>query len=112
MRGRRRPAAAVGRLDLQRDAGVGQADGQPDVADVLLEPGRPDQIGDRPDGLAAVERRALLGELEGQRITRDLDPVNSYFTSTVGDLISDCILGRISPDINNSNINLRKSTLI
>ena len=43
---------------------------------------------------------------------KDIDPINYYFTSTIGDLISDYVAGRLPDDINQANIELRKSTLI
>ena len=58
------PAAAVGRLDLEGDARLGQADRHPHVADVLLEPRRPDEVGHGPDRVAVVERGQLARDLE------------------------------------------------
>lgn len=45
-------------------------------------------------------------------VTKDIDPVNFYFTSTIGDLISDYVSGKIPGSINRSNIEYRKSTII
>jgi len=50
--------------------------------------------------------------LENGFVTRDIDPVNSYFTSTIGELVSDYARGRIPAAINRENIELRKSTII
>src|SRR5262245_27708575 len=69
----RRPDPAVGRHDLELVAGAGQLDRDPHVADVPLEPRRPDQVGDRPDRLAVGQRIALARELERERVALDLD---------------------------------------
>jgi 3-isopropylmalate dehydrogenase len=46
-------------------------------------------------------------------VTKDIDPVNFYFTTTIGELISDYIAGKISGgNLNRENIELRKSTII
>ncbi|HEY0060355.1 MAG TPA: 3-isopropylmalate dehydrogenase [Flavisolibacter sp.] len=57
-------------------------------------------------------RKAVSWTLDSQFVTKDIDPVNYYFTSTIGDLVSDYVRGRIPDAINESNILLRKSTLI
>lgn len=61
---------------------------------------------------AALVREAVAWALDSKFITKDIDPINYYFTSTVGDLISDYVAGRLPDDINQANIELRKSTLI
>jgi 3-isopropylmalate dehydrogenase len=61
---------------------------------------------------AALVREAVSWTLESKFVTKDIDPINYYFTSTIGDLISDYITGRLPNGINHSNIELRKSTLI
>ncbi len=61
---------------------------------------------------AAVVREAVSWTLSNGFVTRDIDPVNSYFTSTIGELISDHVSGRIPSAVNHSNIELRKSTII
>lgn len=61
---------------------------------------------------AALVREAVAWTLNTKFVTKDIDPVNYYFTSTIGDLISDFVANRIPTDINNKNIELRKSTLI
>ena len=45
-------------------------------------------------------------------VTKDIDPINFYFTSTIGELISDYVANRIPGGINKANIELRKSTII
>ena len=61
---------------------------------------------------AEAVRTAVAWTLNAQFVTRDIDPVNYYFTSTVGDLVSDFIAEKIPTDINYQNMELGKSTLI
>ena len=57
-------------------------------------------------------REAVTWTISHLFVTKDIDPINFYFTSTVGELICDYVSGRISGDINQENIELRKSTII
>jgi 3-isopropylmalate dehydrogenase len=57
-------------------------------------------------------RQGVEWTLVHSMVTKDIDPINFYFTSTVGDLICDYIGGRIPGSINKSNVELRKSTII
>jgi 3-isopropylmalate dehydrogenase len=61
---------------------------------------------------ADLVRAAVAWTLDSKFVTKDIDSVNYYFTSTIGDLISDYVANRLQKDINLSNIELRKSTLI
>ena len=61
---------------------------------------------------ANIIREAAKWTLSHLFVTKDIDPVNFYFTSTVGELICDYISGRSSGNINQQNIELRKSTII
>ena len=61
---------------------------------------------------ARVIREAVAWTLSNGFVTKDIDPINSYFTSTIGELISDYVANRIPTDVNQSNIQLRKSTII
>ena len=61
---------------------------------------------------AELVRQAVAWALDSKFVTKDIDPVNYYFTSTIGDLISEFVAGRLPDDINHLNIELRKSTLI
>ncbi len=61
---------------------------------------------------AALIRKAVDWTLVHGFVTRDIDPVNSYSTTTIGDLIKDFIENRIPSSINRSNITLSKSTII
>jgi 3-isopropylmalate dehydrogenase len=45
-------------------------------------------------------------------VTKDIDNVNFYFTSTIGELIADFVADKIPDSINQNNIELRKSTII
>jgi 3-isopropylmalate dehydrogenase len=61
---------------------------------------------------ANLVRLAVDWTLNSRFVTKDIDPVNYYFTSTIGDLVCDFVTEKIPSDINLSNIELRKSTLI
>ena len=61
---------------------------------------------------AELVRQAVAWALDSKFVTKDIDPVNYYFTSTIGDLISEFVAGRLPDDINHLNIELRKSTMI
>lgn len=61
---------------------------------------------------ALLVREAVAWTLQSRFVTKDIDPINYYFTSTIGDLVSDYVADRLPGDINQANIELRKSTLI
>jgi 3-isopropylmalate dehydrogenase len=61
---------------------------------------------------AALVRMAVEWTLTHGFVSRDIDPVNSYSTTTIGDLIRDFIENRIPSTINRNNITLSKSTII
>ena len=61
---------------------------------------------------AGAVRNAVEWTLENKFVTKDIDPVNFYFTSTVGELIVDYISNKVPGGINKENIELRKSTII
>ena len=61
---------------------------------------------------AALVRDAVKWTLENGFVSKDIEPVNFYFTSTIGDLISDYIRSTDHEKINVENIHLRKSTII
>ncbi|MEP6616811.1 MAG: 3-isopropylmalate dehydrogenase [Ginsengibacter sp.] len=61
---------------------------------------------------ADAVRKAVEWTIHNAIVTKDIDPVNFYFMSTIGDLISDHVMGRIPGSINKRNIELRKSTII
>ncbi len=57
-------------------------------------------------------REAVNWTLLNGFVTKDIDPINFYFTSTIGELISDYVASKLPGDINKANIELRKSTII
>lgn len=61
---------------------------------------------------ASVIREAVQWTLENNFVTKDIDPVNFYFTSTIGELLCDYVSGKIPGSIKKENIELRKSTII
>lgn len=61
---------------------------------------------------ADLVREAAGWTIQNMFVTKDIDPVNFYFTSTVGELIGEYIQGRVSGVFNQENIELRKSTII
>ena len=61
---------------------------------------------------AELIRKAVEWTLANGFVSRDIDSVNSYSTTTIGDLIRDFVENRIPSSINKSNISLSKSTII
>src|SRR6476660_8036046 len=61
---------------------------------------------------AALIREAVEWTLSNGFVTKDIDSLNFYFTSTIGELISDYISNKIPSGVNKENIELRKSTSI
>ncbi|MDX2047855.1 MAG: 3-isopropylmalate dehydrogenase [Chitinophagaceae bacterium] len=61
---------------------------------------------------SALVREAVQWTLKNGFVTKDIDPVNFYFTTTIGELVSDYIGNRMPSAINKANIELRKSTII
>lgn len=61
---------------------------------------------------AQAVRNGVSWTLSNGFVTKDIDPVNYYFTSTIGELIADFIHNRVQTDVNHANIELRKSTVI
>lgn len=61
---------------------------------------------------AALVREAVEWTLQNGFVTKDIDPINFYFTSTIGELICDYVANRIPDGVNQHNIELRKSTII
>ena len=61
---------------------------------------------------AALVREAVEWTLTNQFVTKDIEPINFYFTTTIGELISDYIGNKIPGRLNKENIELRKSTII
>jgi len=61
---------------------------------------------------AGLVREAVIWTLQNSFVTKDIDPVNFYFTSTIGELISDYVSGKVPGSVKMENIELRKSTII
>jgi 3-isopropylmalate dehydrogenase len=61
---------------------------------------------------AAIVRAAVEWTIQNLFVTKDIDPINFYFTSTIGELIGEYLHGRVSNVFNQENIELRKSTII
>ena len=61
---------------------------------------------------AAVVRKAVEWTLQNKFVTKDIDSINFYFTSTIGDLVADYVSNKITGEVNQTNIELRKSTII
>lgn len=61
---------------------------------------------------ANLIREAVNWTLQNGFVTKDIDPVNFYFTNTIGELISDYVSGKIPGSVKQENIELRKSTII
>lgn len=61
---------------------------------------------------ATLVRDAIEWTIENLFVTKDIDPINFYFTSTIGELIAEYIHGRVSGVFNQENVELRKSTII
>jgi len=61
---------------------------------------------------AALVREGVKWTLENGIVSKDIEPVNFYFTSTIGDWISDYVKSNEHERINLENVQLRKSTII
>ena len=61
---------------------------------------------------AALVREAVNWTLANNFVTKDIDPENFYFTSTIGELISDYVSGKLPDIAHKENIGIRKSTII
>lgn len=61
---------------------------------------------------ATLVRSAVDWTLTHGFVSKDIDAVNSYSTSTIGDLIRDFIENRLPSAVNRNNIALSKSTII
>lgn len=61
---------------------------------------------------AGIVRDGVAWTLSNGFVTKDIDGVNYYFTSTIGELVADFVQNRVQTDVNRANIELRKSTVI
>jgi 3-isopropylmalate dehydrogenase len=57
-------------------------------------------------------REATNWAITNGYVTKDIDAENFYFTSTIGDIISEYINNAVQGSVNVENILLRKSTVI
>jgi len=61
---------------------------------------------------AKLVRDAVNWTIQNKFVTKDIDPINFYFTGTVGELISEYVSGKYDNEVNPANIEVRKSTII
>lgn len=61
---------------------------------------------------AIAVRRAVEWTLVNGFVSKDIDPVNNYSTTAIGDLIADHIERNKDEDLSSSNASLNKSTII
>ena len=61
---------------------------------------------------AALIQAAVEWTLSNGFVTKDIDTINNYSTSTIGDLVRDFIENRLPSAINKDNMTLSKSTII
>ena len=61
---------------------------------------------------AELVREAVDWTLTNGFVSKDIESVNFYFTSTIGEMISDYVGEKIPGSVNKDNIELRKSTII
>lgn len=61
---------------------------------------------------AELVREAVNWTLVNSFVTKDIDPLNFYSTSTIGDLISDYVHGKVPGVVNKKNMEMSKSTII
>lgn len=64
-----------------------------------------------PEEALAI-RNAVEWSLTNGYVTKDIDPVNSYYTSTIGELIADYISNEMPQNINARNVKLGQATII
>lgn len=61
---------------------------------------------------AEVVKEAVRWTLANGFVTKDIDPINNYSTTTIGDLVSDYVENRIPSRMNKENMVISKSTII
>ncbi|MCW3110319.1 MAG: leuB [Segetibacter sp.] len=61
---------------------------------------------------AELVREAVHWNLANGFVTKDIDPINNYSTTTIGDLVSDYVENRIPSRMNKENMVISKSTII
>lgn len=61
---------------------------------------------------AELVKEAVQWNVANGFVTKDIDPINNYSTSTIGDLVSDYVENRIPSRMNKENMVISKSTII
>lgn len=61
---------------------------------------------------ANLVREAVDWTLKHNFVTKDIDPVNFYLTTTIGELITEYVSNKVPGQIHETNVELRKSTII
>lgn len=61
---------------------------------------------------ANLVRKAVAWTLEKGFVSKDIDAVNNYPTTTIGDLIKDFIENKIPVEVNKNSVGIGKSTII
>lgn len=61
---------------------------------------------------ATLVREAVDWTLKHNFVTKDIDPVNYYATSTIGELLCEYVANKVPGQVHETNMELRKSTII
>ena len=61
---------------------------------------------------ANLVREAVAWTLKHNFVTKDIDPVNFYLTTTIGELIVEYVSNKVPGEDHETNVELRKSTII
>ncbi|MBN8859844.1 MAG: 3-isopropylmalate dehydrogenase [Sphingobacteriales bacterium] len=61
---------------------------------------------------AGLVREAVEWTLKHNFVTKDIDPVNFYLTTTIGELIVEYVSNKVPGEDHETNVELRKSTII
>jgi 3-isopropylmalate dehydrogenase len=61
---------------------------------------------------AGLVREAVAWTLKHNFVTKDIDPVNFYLTTTIGELIVEYVSNKVPGEDHETNVELRKSTII
>ena len=61
---------------------------------------------------AALVKEAIEWNIANGFVTKDIDPINNYSTSTIGELVTDYVENKIPSKMNKENMVISKSTII
>jgi 3-isopropylmalate dehydrogenase len=61
---------------------------------------------------AALVKEAVEWNIANGFVTKDIDPINNYSTSTIGELVTDYVENKIPSKMNKENMVISKSTII